>query len=202
MNNFSTKISKSVVISDFNFCTIHREGGVDAVDRFFKFTYPLQHRVVSAQLCSPGPQTQEAPRRRPSSLGGTGSPQSSDNEHSSGRLEADTGRRRVLLWQSKSNKHIGFHPTLAFRQSRIIDMQSHLLFFFLAPPAFSDIRCLKTAAMSEIGEQLELEDMYHTSCSELAEEQIGYGANLSGNNSSIFLLHSPLEGRLLIHINM
>lgn len=55
-------------------------------------TDPLQHPVTSAQHYPPGPQTAAASRRRPSSQDGTGSPQSSDNEHSSGRLQTDTGR--------------------------------------------------------------------------------------------------------------
>lgn len=58
----------------------------------FCATDPLQRPVTSVQRCSPGPQTAAASRRRPSSQGETGSPQSSDNEHSSGRLQTDTGR--------------------------------------------------------------------------------------------------------------
>lgn len=59
----------------------------------FGATDPLQHPVTAVQLCFRGPKTAEASRRRPSSQGETGSPQSSDNEHSSGRLQADTGKR-------------------------------------------------------------------------------------------------------------
>ena len=58
----------------------------------FCATDPLQRPVTSVQCCSPGPLTAAAIRRRPSSQGETGSPQSSDNEHSSGRLQTDTGR--------------------------------------------------------------------------------------------------------------
>lgn len=55
-------------------------------------TDPLRHPVTSAPLRAPGPRTAAASRRRPSSQDETGSPQSSDNEHSSGRLQTDTGR--------------------------------------------------------------------------------------------------------------
>lgn len=81
----------------------------------FCATDPLQHPVSSAQLCCPGPQSVAAPRRRPSSRGEIGSPQSSDNEHSSGRLQqTDTGGGGVSVWPCKSNKHIGLHPMSAF----------------------------------------------------------------------------------------
>ena len=95
----------------------------------FCATDPLQHPVTSVHLCSPGPQTVAASRRRPSSQGETGSPQSSDNEHSSGRLWTDT-ERGESLWQGKSNKHAGLHPMLALRQSHIMAAQSHVSLFF------------------------------------------------------------------------
>lgn len=56
------------------------------------FTDPPQRPVTSAQHHPPGPQTAAASRRRPSSQDETGSPRSSDNERSSGRLQTDTGR--------------------------------------------------------------------------------------------------------------
>lgn len=93
-------------------------------------TDPLQRPVTFVQRCRPGPWTAAASRRRPSSQDETGSPQSSDNEHSSGRLQTDTGRGGSL-WLGKSNKHIGLHPTLALRQSHIMAIQSHFFFFSL-----------------------------------------------------------------------
>lgn len=64
--------------------------------------------------------------------------------------EGDGGRRGVSLWLGKSNKHKGLHPMLALRQSHIMTIQSHLFsppFFFIKPPAFSDSRCLESAAI-------------------------------------------------------
>lgn len=73
---------KERVVCDIEFC------GTD----------PPRRPVLSALCCPPGLQTAAATRRRPSSRGETGSPQSSDNEHSSGRLQTDTGRGWVGGW--------------------------------------------------------------------------------------------------------
>lgn len=110
------------------FLSTHGEQSVVWIE--FCATDLLQHLVTSVQLWCPGPQTAAASHRRPSSQGETGSPRSSDNEHSSGRLQADVGRGESF-WLGKSNKHTGLRPMLALRQSHIMTIQSHFLSLFL-----------------------------------------------------------------------
>lgn len=114
-------------------------------------TYPLRHPVTSALLRAPGPRTAAASRRRPSSQDETGSPQSSDNEHSSGRLQTDTGRG----CQSGRAKAINMEesclpPAAAAALTLAITHNGHIItlsLFFSEHLLTPSDRCIKSPAI-------------------------------------------------------
>lgn len=143
-------------------------------------THPLQRPVTSARRRSSGLQTAAASRRKPSSQGGTGTPQSSDNERNNGRLQTHTqevgcGEGTVVGGEGGwITKHAAQPSMLALRQSHIMTIQSfsHSLPPSFLAPAFADNKCLKPAAISE--NQVQLESLWHCIASGCSEKMASF----------------------------